>query len=59
MKFKQVRKLFKQQGWELTRQEGSHQQWEKDGQIETIAGKDSDDVPRGLLNKFLKRLGLK
>lgn len=56
MKFKEVRKLYKQAGWQKVRQEGSHEQWKKDGKLETIAGKDSDDISRGLAKKLLKRL---
>ena len=59
MKFGEIRKLFREAGWELIRQNGSHQQWGKGGEIETLAGKDSDDISKGLLNKLLKRLGLK
>lgn len=59
MKYKQIRQLFKDAGWQKIKQTGSHEKWERNGEIEIIAGKDSDDVPRGLLNKFLKRLGLK
>ena len=59
MKYRELRKLFKKAGWKKIRQNGSHRQWERNGEIETIAGKDSDDVPKGLLNNFLKRLGLK
>lgn len=56
MKFKEIRKLYKQAGWQKVRQEGSHEQWKKDGKLETIAGKDSDDISRGLAKKLLKRL---
>ncbi|WP_034340500.1 type II toxin-antitoxin system HicA family toxin [Deinococcus misasensis] len=59
MKYRQIRKLFKKAGWKPIRQEGSHEQWSKDGQLETIAGHDGDDIDKGLLNKYLKRLGLK
>jgi predicted RNA binding protein YcfA (HicA-like mRNA interferase family) len=59
MKYREIRKLYARAGWEVVRQKGSHQVWTKDGAIEVIAGQDSDDVPRGLLSHFLKRLGLK
>ncbi len=59
MKYKEIRKLFKKAGWTLIRNKGSHQTWGKGQEIETIAGKDTDEVPKGLENHFRKRLGLK
>ena len=59
MKYREIRDLYEEAGWTLKRQTGSHQIWEKDGEIEVIAGKNSDDVPKGLQNHFLKRLKLK
>lgn len=59
MKFREIREKFRIAGWQIIRTKGSHEHWGKDGEIETIAGKDSDDVPKGLLNRFLKRLGEK
>ena len=58
MKDKDLLKLLLDNGWILVRIKGSHHIVEKDGQIETIPihGK---DVPIGLLNKILKRTGLK
>lgn len=58
MKDKDLFKLLQNNGWTLKRINGSHHVLEKDGQIEVIAihGK---DVPTGLLNKILKRAGLK
>ncbi|MBQ9428605.1 MAG: type II toxin-antitoxin system HicA family toxin [Clostridia bacterium] len=58
MKDKDLLKLLKQNGWVEIRITGSHHQLKKGGQIDTIPvhGK---DVPTGLLNKILKRVGLK
>lgn len=58
MKDKDLFKLLQNNGWKLKRINGSHHVLEKDGQIEIIPihGK---DVPTGLLNKILKRVGLK
>lgn len=58
MKDKDLLKLLLDNGWTLVRIKGSHHIVEKNGQIETIPihGK---DVPIGLLNKILKRTGLK
>lgn len=55
---KDLLKLYLKSGWTVKRIHRSHHILEKDGQIETIPihGK---DVPKGLLNKLLKRLGLK
>ena len=58
MKDKDLLKLLLDNGWTLVRIKGSHHIVEKSGHIETIPihGK---DVPIGLLNKILKRTGLK
>lgn len=58
MRDKDLLKLLLQNGWSEIRITGSHHILEKDGQIETVPvhGK---DVPTGLLNKILKRAGLK
>ncbi|RJF74895.1 type II toxin-antitoxin system HicA family toxin [Deinococcus cavernae] len=56
MKFKEIRKTYQEAGWELIRQRGSHQTWAKGSERETIAGKDSDDVPKGLLKALLNRI---
>ena len=58
MKDKDLLKLLKQNGWKLVRINGSHHILQKGEQIEVVPvhGK---DVPTGLLNKILKRRGLK
>lgn len=58
MKDKDLLKLLMQNGWELDRVKGSHHVVKKDGQIEVIPIH-GQDVPTGLLNKILKRTGLK
>ena len=58
MKDKDLMKLSMQNGWELKRIQGSHHVLQKGNQVEVVPihGK---DVPPGLLNKILKRAGLK
>lgn len=58
MKDKDLLKLMRENGWEVVRIQGSHHVIKKGDQIEVIPvhGK---DVPTGLLNKILKRAGLK
>lgn len=58
MKDKDLLKLLQNNGWQIKRINGSHHVVEKNGKIEVIPihGK---DVPTGLLNKILKRTGLK
>lgn len=58
MRDKDLLKLLKKEGWKVIRIQGSHHILQKGDQIETlpIHGK---DVPTGLLNKILKRTGLK
>lgn len=58
MKDKELLKLLKANGWEVIRIQGSHHVLKKGEEIEVVPvhGK---DVPKGLLNKILKRTGLK
>lgn len=58
MKDKDLLKLLTQNGWKVERIKGSHHIIVKEDQTEVIPihGK---DVPTGLLNKILKRTGLK
>ena len=58
MQDKDLMKHLMQNGWELKRIQGSHHVLQKGNQIEVVPihGK---DVPPGLLNKILKRAGLK
>ncbi len=58
MRDKDLLKLLQKNGWELVRINGSHHVLQKGSQIEIVPihGK---DVPTGLLNKILKRAGLK
>ena len=61
MKFRELIKQLKQDGWFLVTQEGSHQQYKhpiKKGRV-TIAGKLNEDVPRGTLSNILKQANLK
>jgi predicted RNA binding protein YcfA (HicA-like mRNA interferase family) len=58
MKDKDLLKLLQNSGWKLARINGSHHVLQKGDETEVIPihGK---DVPEGLLNKILKRTGLK
>lgn len=58
MRDKDLLKLLKENGWQEVRIQGSHHVLQKDGKTEVVPvhGK---DVPTGLLNKILKRTGLK
>lgn len=58
MKDKDLVKLLKKNGWVVERINGSHHILKKGKKTETIPvhGK---DVPNGLLEKILKRTGLK
>lgn len=58
MKDKDLLKALQKDGWKVVRINGSHHILQKDDKTETlpIHGK---DVPTGLLNKIIKRTGLK
>lgn len=58
MKDKDLLKLLKQNGWEVIRITGSHHVLQKGDEIEVVPIHNKD-VPTGLLNKILKRTGLK
>lgn len=54
-------RTIEEQGWYLVRTRGSHRQYrhpDKAGTV-TIAGKLSDDLPRGTWASILKQAGLK
>jgi predicted RNA binding protein YcfA (HicA-like mRNA interferase family) len=61
MKVKELLKLLRAQGWQISRMRGSHRQLKhtKYSGTVTVAGKLSADVPKGTLNTILKRAGLK
>lgn len=58
MKDKDLMKKLLQDGWMLVRVNGSHHVLQKGGKTEVVPihGK---DVPKGLLEKIMKRTGLK
>ncbi len=59
MKFRELRRMLKDDGWTIVAQEGSHQQWkhlEKHGRV-TIAGQDGKDVKPGTLASIFKQAG--
>jgi predicted RNA binding protein YcfA (HicA-like mRNA interferase family) len=61
MKFKELLKIVKDDGWYEVRISGSHRQFHhptKKGTV-TIAGKPNKDVPKGTLNNILKQAYLK
>lgn len=61
MKFKELLKIVRDDGWYVVRVSGSHRQLHhptKKGTV-TIAGKPNKDVPKGTLNNILKQAYLK
>ncbi|HEV2383116.1 MAG TPA: type II toxin-antitoxin system HicA family toxin [Terriglobia bacterium] len=61
MKYRDVLRMFEEDGWWLARTTGSHRQFKhstKMGTV-TVAGKPNLDVPPGTLNNILKQAGLK
>jgi predicted RNA binding protein YcfA (HicA-like mRNA interferase family) len=53
--------MLQRDGWAMTRQKGSHRQLKhpsKPGTV-TVAGRLSDEMPRGTLNSVLRQAGLK
>ncbi|NMB95098.1 MAG: addiction module toxin, HicA family [Clostridiaceae bacterium] len=58
MKGKELVILLQQNGWRIDRIKGSHYVMKKDAQTEIVPVHNTD-IPTGLLNKILKRTGLK
>lgn len=61
MKFSELLRFLKDDGWVQVRQRGSHRQFHhatKHGTV-TVAGKPSTDVPPATLNSILKQSGIK
>ena len=61
MKVKEIIKLIENRGWFLVSQKGSHRQFKHEsmtGRV-TIAGKLSDEMPKGTVNSVLKQAGIK
>lgn len=63
LKYRDILKLLKEDGWEIERESGSHIQLRhptKPGTVTVPAGgKASREVPPGTLNSILKQAGLK
>jgi predicted RNA binding protein YcfA (HicA-like mRNA interferase family) len=60
MKYRELLRLLRQDGWYLARTKGSHQQYKhprKPGTV-TVAGKPGKDVPLGIMQSILKQAGL-
>ena len=60
MKFRDLIKRIKQDGWAFHKQKGSHAQYKhpvKPGRV-TIAGKPGAEVPEGTRKSILKQAGL-
>lgn len=61
MKFRDLLRLLRDDGWYLARTKGSHQQYRhpwKHGTV-TVAGKPGSDVPKAMRRSILKQAGLR
>jgi predicted RNA binding protein YcfA (HicA-like mRNA interferase family) len=59
MKFRELRRKLKDDGWLIVTQTGSHEQYghpSKSGRV-TVAGKDGADVPTGTLKNIFQQAG--
>ena len=61
MKFREIVRLIEDDGWQLTRQRGSHRQYSHPTKPskDTIAGHPNKDVPKGTAANILRQAGLK
>ena len=61
MKYREIIKIIKNDGWLIDRQKGSHKQYKhktKKGLV-TISGKENQDIPIGILKSILKQSQIK
>lgn len=58
MKIREVIRLLEENGWEFSRQNGSHKIYKKGGQHVSVPDH-KGDIPIGTLNSILKTAGLK
>ena len=56
---KEILKEYLKAGWEIDRIQGSHHVMKKGNEIEVIPIHNNKDVPTGLANKLMKRIGKK
>ena len=61
MKVRDIIDLLEDDGWYLVRTKGSHRQYKHDHKtgVVTVAGKPSQEMPKGTANNILKQAGLK
>jgi len=61
VKYREIVRLIEGDGWQLSRQRGSHRQYAhptKPGKV-TIAGHANQDVPKGTAANILRQAGLR
>ena len=60
MKYREIVKLIEADGWRLSRQRGSHRQYQHETKpgVVTIAGQSNRDVPKGTAANILRQAGL-
>jgi predicted RNA binding protein YcfA (HicA-like mRNA interferase family) len=61
MTFRAVRRLLADDGWQIVRSKGSHEQWRhstKRGTV-TVAGRDGDEVAPKTLQSILRQAGMR
>jgi predicted RNA binding protein YcfA (HicA-like mRNA interferase family) len=60
MKVKAIEKALRKNGWELTRQAGSHRQYRNPANpnVVTVSGKPSDEMTPGQLADIRRKTGL-
>lgn len=60
IRFRHIRRFLRHHGWQLGWQTGSHEQYihPTHAGLVTVAGHDSDDVPKAILRSILLQAGL-
>jgi predicted RNA binding protein YcfA (HicA-like mRNA interferase family) len=59
MKYSELHRLIRQNGWKVVRQTGSHIRYEKDGKAETVPFHGSKEVHFGLAIVTIRKMKLK
>ncbi|MGH7749585.1 MAG: type II toxin-antitoxin system HicA family toxin [Candidatus Dormibacteria bacterium] len=61
MKYRDLRRRLKSEGFEVVARDGSHEQWkhpDRPGRV-TVSGKSRRDVPNGTLRNIFRQAGWK
>lgn len=59
MKSSELHRLILKNGWQKLRQAGSHVIYEKNGRVVSVPYHGAKEMGTGIVNKFIREMGLK